>query len=99
MAIYQYLEKNYLQQINITQISEDFHINASYLSQLFKKEMNCTFTEYLTNKRIEYSCKLLLETDLKINEIAEMSGFSDYFYFSRVFRRIKKCTPTEYRNP
>ena len=99
MAIYQYLEKNYLQQINITQISEDFHINASYLSQLFKKEMNCTFTEYLTNKRIEYSCKLLLETDLKINEIAEMSGFSEYFYFSRVFRRIKKCTPTEYRNP
>ena len=97
MAIYRYLEMNYLKQISPTQISEEFHINASYLSQLFKKEMGCTFTEYLTDKRIEYSCKLLLETDLKINEIAEMSGFSDYFYYSRVFRKTKKCSPTEYR--
>lgn len=98
MTIYRYLEKNYLKQINVTQLSEEFHINACYLSQLFKKEMGCTFTDYLANKRIEYSCKLLLETDLKINEIAELSGFSDYFYFSRVFRKIKKCSPTEYRS-
>ena len=98
MMIYRYLEKNYLKQINVTQLSEEFHINACYLSQLFKKEMGCTFTDYLANKRIEYSCKLLLESDLKINEIAELSGFSDYFYFSRVFRKVKKCSPTEYRS-
>ncbi len=97
MTIYRYLEKNYLKQINITQLSEEFHINACYFSQLFKKEMGCTFTDYLSNKRIEYACKLLMDTDLKINEISEISGFSDYFYFSRVFRKIKKCSPTEYR--
>ncbi len=97
MTIFRYLECNYLKQINITQLSEEFHINASYFSQLFKKEMGCTFTDYLAKKRIEYAGKLLLETDLKINEIAEISGFSDYFYFSRVFRKIKNCSPTEYR--
>lgn len=97
ITIFRYLECNYLKQINITQLSEDFHINACYFSQLFKKEMGCTFTDYLARKRIEYASKLLMETDLKINEIAEISGFSDYFYFSRVFRKIKNCSPTEYR--
>ena len=97
ITIYRYVEKNYLKQINITQLSDEFHINACYLSQLFKKETGCTFTDYLSNKRIEYSSKLLLETDLKINEIAELSGFNDYFYFSRVFSKIMNCSPTEYR--
>lgn len=97
-AIFQFIEKNYLNQINITQLSEEFHINACYFSQLFKKEVGCTFTDYLAKKRIDYAGKLLLETDLKVNEIAEMSGFHDYFYFSRVFRKIKNCSPTEYRS-
>jgi len=96
-TIFRYIENNYLEQINITQLSEEFHINTCYFSQLFKKEMGCTFTDYLSKKRIEYASKLLLETDLKINEIAEMAGFSDYFYFSRLFRKIKNCSPTEYR--
>lgn len=97
-TIFHFIEKNYLKQINITQLSDEFHINACYFSQLFRKEMGCTFTDYLAKKRIEYSCKLLNETDLKINEIAEISGFNDYFYYSRVFRKIMKCTPTEYRS-
>lgn len=96
-TIFRYIENNYLKQINITQIAEEFHINTCYFSQLFKKEMGCTFTDYLSKKRIEYAGKLLLDTDLKIYEIAEMAGFSDYFYFSRVFRKLKKCSPTEYR--
>lgn len=97
-TIFRYIEENYMKQINITQLSDEFHINACYFSQLFKKEMGCTFTEYITSKRIEYSVNLLRDTDLKINEISEMSGFGDYFYFSRVFRKIKKCSPTEYRS-
>lgn len=95
--IFHYIENNYTKPINVAQLSEEFHINACYISQLFKKEMGITFTDYITKKRIEYAGKLLLETDLKVNEIAEMAGFSDYFYFSRVFRKINKCTPTEYR--
>ncbi|MGO4376562.1 helix-turn-helix domain-containing protein, partial [Paenibacillus sp. MCAF20] len=66
-------------------------------SQLFKKETNTTFTQYVTALRMEYACRLLSETDLPINEVAEQSGYSDYFYFSRIFKRTKGTTPSSYR--
>lgn len=96
-TIYQYVENNYTRQINVTDLANRFHINACYFSQLFRKEIGSTFSDYLAKKRIDHACNLLLETELKVNEIAEMSGFNDYFYFCRVFRKLKNCSPTEYR--
>lgn len=96
--IYRFVEENYRTPITASDLAERFHINNCYVSQLFKKEMGKTFTEYVTEKRIQYVCVQLVQGDQNINEIAEQAGFKDYFYFSRVFRRMKQCTPTEYRN-
>ena len=84
--------------ISLQSISKEFDINANYVSQLFKKEMGTTFTEYLTNLRIDYACKLLATTALTLIEIAEKSGYDDYFYFSRIFKKVKGISPSAYRD-
>jgi Response regulator containing CheY-like receiver domain and AraC-type DNA-binding domain len=93
-----YVNKNYCEDISIQTIVQEFVINPSYVSQLFKKEMKITFTEYLTNIRVNYAGQLLKTTDLPINEVAEKSGFNDYFYFTRVFKKTMGKTPTVYRD-
>ena len=81
----QIYQRTLLQRYFIQSISKEFDINANYVSQLFKKELGTTFTEHVTNLRIDYACKLLTTTALTLIEIAEKSGYNDYFYFSQDF--------------
>ena len=53
--------------------------------------------DYLTQKRLERARYLLDHTGLKIYEISEASGYPDYFYFTRVFRRMTGLTPSQWR--
>ncbi|MBD0384098.1 response regulator transcription factor [Paenibacillus sedimenti] len=96
-AIYKYVNENYCNDISIPDISKRFNVNANYISQLFKKELGTTFTEYMAKLRIDYACQLLTTTDLPMNEIAEKAGYNDYFYFSRIFKRMMGNTPSSYR--
>ncbi len=93
----QYIDDNFFKNISIQDLSARFSINPSYISILFKKETGKTFTEYLTELRINYSCKLLAGSDMPISSIAEKSGHNDYFYFCKVFKKHNNCTPTQYR--
>lgn len=97
VKIISYIDANFTSEISIRHLAQKFHLNYSYISQLFRKESGQTFTLYITQKRIEYACKLLKETDLPINEVAEVSGFVDYFHFARVFKKNTSLTPTEFR--
>ncbi len=92
-----YISINYFNDISLRQISKDFFMNESYLSDLFKKETGYSFSSYLSNVRIDQSKVLLAQVDLKIQDIAEMVGYNDSRYFIKVFRKITKMTPTEYR--
>ncbi len=96
--ILEYVNKNFSDDIAIRQISQIFFINPSYLSQLFKKEVGETFTKYLMKLRIQYACELLKDTSYNISEIAEKSGYADYFYFARVFKKVTGDTPSQYRS-
>lgn len=75
---------------------KDMTGSPDYLRKLFKKEIGMTPLEYLTAKRVEYA-KTLLETKgqkyLKIQDIALMVGFSDPYYFSRVFKKATGVSP------
>ena len=59
--------------------------------------MGRTIKEYQCLLRLRRAEQLLTETDLPIAEIAQRAGFSDVFYFSKVFHREKGCTPRDYR--
>lgn len=85
------------QAFSLQSVANELDLSLSYLSRLFKKELELNFTDYLTEVRIREAQKLLLTTDMKNNQIADKVGFYDVGYFSQVFRKKCGMTPSEYR--
>ncbi|BBI35452.1 response regulator transcription factor [Cohnella abietis] len=96
--VIKYINEHYRNDISIQSISKNFYLNPNYLSQLFKRELDVTFTEYLTTVRLQEAKGLLRSTGLTIGEIADQIGFRDYFYFIRLFKKHVQLTPKQYRN-
>ncbi|MGN0427743.1 MAG: response regulator [Agathobacter sp.] len=90
-------ENLYDPQLSLKTISAGIFSNESYLSRVFKKEMGISLIEYITQKRIEESIRLLDTTDYKAYEIAEKIGFRDPHYFSICFKRYTGKTIKEYK--
>lgn len=94
--ILSYIEQNYMNRITLTDISESLHLCESECTRLFKRHMNTTLFAFLQEYRIERSLEYL-NTKESISAIAEKTGFSDSNYYSKVFSKIKGCSPREYR--
>ncbi len=96
--IERYLDQ-YIDRTNsIMEICTAFSISQPYLSKIFRKHRDCSYNEFLGSVRIAKAKKLLLQRqDLLISSVAELTGFSDQFYFSRVFKNAVGVTPSEYR--
>jgi Response regulator containing CheY-like receiver domain and AraC-type DNA-binding domain len=94
----QYIKQNYDQNISLQQVADHVSLSFGYLSNLFKKELQITFIEYLNLYRIERAKELLTRTHLKSYDIAVKVGFSpEYTYFSKVFKKVTGLNPNEYR--
>lgn len=93
----QYILQNYQQQITLERIATLTYMNPVYLSTLFKKETGQNFSAYLHSVRIEKSKELLKDMKYSISQVAEMVGFSDAKYFSKLFLSITGARPKEYR--
>ncbi|TFE25561.1 response regulator transcription factor [Cohnella luojiensis] len=96
-AILQFVTSHFNEDISLQNLSDQFFMNPSYISQLFKKEAGETFTTYISRLRIAYACELLSSDNYSVHEIAEKIGYHDYFYFTRIFKKITGKTPTQYR--
>ena len=96
-AITRYLQSHLGEDISLHVLSEEFHLNGQYISQLFKSEIGVNFLTYLTNIRMEHAKKLLLSTAFPIAEIADQSGYSDYRVFTKAFKKAEGITPSQYR--
>lgn len=92
-----YINEHFSEDITILGISKRFNLNPNYISQLFRKELDKTFTEYLTGLRMSRASELLKTTSIPINEIADQVGYKDYFYFSKMFKKIIGTPPRTYR--
>ena len=80
----------------LKRVSEELHLNASYISQLIKNETGLNYTQYITELRIEKAKELLTNTKLSLAEISEAVGFNDYFYFIKKFKREVGVTPGKF---
>lgn len=99
LKICEYVENNISGDNSIITVCSHFGISQPYLSKIFKKYQNCTYNEYLISRKIEKAKALLAKKEeYLIGEIASALGFSDQFYFSKVFKNSVGCTPREYRN-
>lgn len=92
-----YIDVHYREtDLSISKLSQIFSYSEKYLSAFFKKNMNIRFTEYLNKLRVQYATALMSEGNCKISQISVMCGYRDPMYFSKVFKRHKGYTPTEY---
>ena len=73
------------------------HLSESRFNHVFKEVLGISPYLYYTKLRIDNACRLLKDTDLKIKEIAEYSGYSDSIYFTQAFKKQKGITPSGYR--
>lgn len=86
------------QEITLQSIAEQVHLNAKYLSDLFKAETGQPFSDFVTEARMERAKKLLKESGLKIYEVATLCGYSSAKHFTVAFRQVVGLSPSEYRD-
>lgn len=93
-----YIQKHYHEPISLQQVAQEVHLNATYLSHLFKQEMGVNFIDYLTGCRLNRIKTLLQERNRSIKECASLAGFQDYRNFCKLFKKETGMRPAEYRN-
>lgn len=94
--VYAYIFNNFKNHITLEAAADVAHMNPSAFSRYFKKVSRKTFSKYLNEIRIGYSCKLLLEEKYSITDICYASGFNNISNFNRQFKVITDYSPTEY---
>ncbi len=92
-----YIEKNFENQIKLSDVAEMVSMSESAFSHFFKKKTRCTFIDYVINLRVAKACQMLSETTQTIAEICFSCGFNNLSNFIRIFKKKKGSTPSEYR--
>lgn len=95
--IIQYVEQHYSEEITLSEIADNIHINYYYLSAYFKSQTSENLTAYINKVRVEKAKILLKDGNLSIAEVSSLVGFSEHNYFSKVFKKYALMTPTSYR--
>jgi two-component system, response regulator YesN len=93
-----FIEEGIQENWTVKQLAEQFNLNASYLSVLFKKEMGTTISDFVQETRIHLAKKLLQDPNIKVYEVADQVGIQTSAYFTYLFKKMVGCTPQEYRN-
>lgn len=95
--IHEYLMKNYKNEVDLEEVAEVVHMAPASVCRFFKSATGLTVFEYLNKIKIDYSCKLLLNTDLNVVDISYDCGFNNLSHFNKQFRKFIGKTPTEFR--
>lgn len=96
--IKEYVEEHYQEEITLNVIAqEQFFMNPSYLSRIFKETTGMAFSKYLTEVRMTHAKSLLKNTRFRVNDIAGYVGYNDVSYFIQTFKKIMGLTPEQYR--
>ncbi|HWR45301.1 phosphoenolpyruvate hydrolase family protein [Sporomusa sp.] len=93
----EYVSVNYMNEVLFSDLAKVAHISRSHLSALFKKEVGCTFPEYLAQFRISKAKEIMKFNNIQLNEVANMAGFKDYAHFSKTFKRLTGIPPEKYQ--
>ena len=94
--ICEYLERNVQSRLRFEDIMKQFNLSASVIKKLFREQMGCGAMEYFTRIKIDAAKQMIREGNYNFTEIADILAFGTSQYFTTVFRRISKMTPTEY---
>jgi len=85
-----------MERLTLSDIAEHFALSPNYLSTVFKKETGEGLSHYMTTVRIGKAIELMQQRRMKVKEVAEMLGYDNTEYFSKVFRKVTGRSPTEW---
>ncbi len=91
------INQRYTEKISLGDLADGCGLSIGHLSTLIKKETGQSFSEYITGKRMEDAKKLLCREELSIDDIADMVGYHDYFYFTKAVKKYMGMSPSMYR--
>lgn len=89
-----YITDHYAEPLTISTVAEFVSLNPVYFGALFKKETRITFRDYLNKIRLNQAEDMLRTRKLNVTEVAQNCGFTDVFYFSRIFKKHKGIPPS-----
>ena len=92
-----YIEDNFRKKLTIADVASEFKMNPNYLNRIFKEQKGITLYAAVKNARLEYSKKLLIDTELPIAEVSKTCGYSDGANFLRDFKKMTGVAPLRYR--
>lgn len=92
-----YLQSHYQYGVTRESVAQHFGLSPNYLSRIFQMQGHMTFSSYLMHVRADRAKYLLRSYNLKLDDIAARCGYHDTAYFCRVFKKLAKVTPAEYR--
>ncbi|WP_078547651.1 response regulator transcription factor [Litchfieldia alkalitelluris] len=92
-----YVDDHLSHPLTLNDVAKHVHLNPSYLSVLFKDQVNMNFSEYVTRSRLQLAKQLLINTKKTVNEIAEEAGYGTSKYFIKLFKEHEGLTPSKYR--
>lgn len=91
------IQKDVSVAVSLTEVAEHVNMNPSSFSRLFRQEMGCSFSEYVTQVRMNEAKKLLIESNMKIHEIAKKVGYVSSSHFVQIFGEFTGMTPGRFR--
>lgn len=92
-----HIDLHYMEEIRRDDLAELVYLNMNYMSRIFKREAGVSISTYLLQKRVEEGKKLLTQSDLPINTVSIYVGYSNFSYFTKMFRENTGYSPLEYR--
>lgn len=99
LAAKEYIDAHFSDpELNVDEIASRIYLNSGYLRTLFKKEMQLTVTDYITNVRLQRAKELIGTGNSKLSDVADQVGYNDASYFSKAFKKHFGITPSEYEN-
>jgi len=91
------IKDNFSRKMSIDFIADQLEVSPAYLSKKFKEDTQHTFNDFLNRYRIQVAMDYMFESDMKIYQIAEVVGYSEYKYFSQVFKNYLGYSPSEFQ--
>lgn len=91
------IRDHYTEDISLTSLATKYNISMGHLSKMIKEQLQINFSDYIASLRIQRAKELLRDESISIQEIAEIVGYNDYFYFTKVFKKVEGISPSKYR--
>ncbi|MEC0371711.1 helix-turn-helix domain-containing protein [Paenibacillus chibensis] len=92
-----YILQHIDQEITLQMVADRFFYNPSYLSRLFKTKLNKNYMAFVTEIRIAYAKRCLVQSKVPMTDVAQMCGYASYKHFVKTFRKMTDTTPSDYR--